>query len=305
MKKIKVENITENIRIDKYLATQLEMSRKLIEIHFEDDLILVNNKIAKKKYKVKNNDEITIGVLEVKEETFEANSDVEFEIAYENDDYAIINKPRGLVVHPAAGHYNDTLVNGLVAKITNLSTINGQNRPGIVHRIDKDTSGLLVIAKNDNSHRFISDQLSSNKPQREYYAIVEGLISNNRGTIIAPIGRDAKDRKKYIVTANNSKPATTHFEVVERFDDKTLVKCILETGRTHQIRVHMNYISHPIVGDDLYNRKTQKNNIWNKGQALHAKTLGFVSPTTNEQVSYSSELDDYMLDIIKYLKGEL
>lgn len=303
MKKIEVKNLNEMVRLDKYVASTLEMSRKLVDLHFDQGLILVNDKKVKKNYKVRNNDVITINELEVTEETFESNFDVEFEIVFENADYAIINKPRGLVVHPAAGHYNDTLVNGLVAKISNLSTINGQNRPGIVHRIDKDTSGLLVIAKNDSAHKFISKQLSENKPKREYYAIVEGLVSNNYGTINAPIGRDFKDRKKYCVSANNSKSAITHFEVVERFADKTLLKCTLETGRTHQIRVHLNYISHPIVGDEVYNRKTPKLPIWNKGQALHAKTLGFLDPSTNEEVLYESNLDSYLTNIIEYLRN--
>lgn len=302
MKEIIVENLEKSIRIDKYIASELEMSRTLVELHFENELVLVNNVPVKKKYKVKNNDNIVVNELVVEEESFEANGDVEFEIIFENEDYAIVNKPRGLVVHPAPGHYNDTLVNGLVAKIKDLSTINGQNRPGIVHRIDKDTSGILVIAKNDNSHKLISEQLSSNKPKREYYAIVEGLVSNNSGTIVAPIGRSDIDRKKYTVTAKNSKKAVTHFEVIERYDDKTLVKCILETGRTHQIRVHMNYISHPIVGDDMYNKKTKPNQIWNKGQALHAKTLAFIDPKTNEEVSFDSNLDDYMNNIITFLK---
>lgn len=302
MEKIIVKNLDEMIRLDKYLAVKLEMSRKLVDLHFDQGLVTVNDQNKKRNYKVRNNDIVEIKDLVVEEETFEANNDVEFEIVFENTDYAIINKPRGLVVHPAPGHYADTLVNGLVAKINNLSTINGQNRPGIVHRIDKDTSGLLVIAKNDNAHKFISNQLSENKPKREYYTIVEGLVSNNFGTIDAPIGRDHKDRKKYAVTASNSKHAVTHFEVVERFRDKTLLKCVLETGRTHQIRVHLNYIAHPIVGDDLYNRKTQKLPIWNKGQALHAKTLGFVEPNTNNEVLFTSDLDDYMENIIKYLR---
>lgn len=303
MEKIKVSNITENTRIDKFLALNMEISRKLIEKYFEQDLITVNNKKVKKKYKVKENDLICIAKLQVEDDVFEPRSDIEVDIIFENSDYAIVNKQRGLVVHPAPGHKNDTLVNALMSKLDNLSTINGSLRPGIVHRIDKDTSGLLIIAKNNHAHQNISSQLSSFKPKRHYYAIVEGLISNNYGTINAPIGRDPKDRKKYCVCAQNSKDSITHFEVIKRYKDKTLVKCILETGRTHQIRVHMNYISHPIIGDVLYNKKTKPNEIFNKGQALHAKTIGFIDPKTNEEVTFESNLDDYMKKIINYLEN--
>lgn len=303
MIKIKAKNIEKNIRADKFIAQELNMSRKLVELHFEQGLVTINKKAIKKNYKVKEDNIICIADYVAPEEQIEPNEEVNFDVIYENQDYAIINKPRGLVVHPAPGHYNDTLVNGLMAKIKDLSTINGQNRPGIVHRIDKDTSGLLVVAKNDHAHRLISEQLSQSKPKREYYAIVEGLVSNNYGTINAPIGRDLKDRKKYAVTANNSKPAVTHFEVVERYANKTLLKCILETGRTHQIRVHLNYISHPILGDEMYNRRSVKNHIWNQGQALHAKTLGFIDPQTNKEVVFNSPLDEYMNNIIEYLKN--
>lgn len=303
MIKIKAKNIEKNIRADKFIAQELNMSRKLVELHFEQGLVTINQKVIKKNYKVKEDNIICIADYVAPEEKIEPNEEVNFDIIFENQDYAIINKPRGLVVHPAPGHYNDTLVNGLMAKIKDLSTINGQNRPGIVHRIDKDTSGLLVVAKNDHAHRLISEQLSQSKPKREYYAIVEGLVSNNYGTINAPIGRDLKDRKKYAVTANNSKPAVTHFEVIERYANITLLKCVLETGRTHQIRVHLNYISHPILGDDMYNRRSVKNHIWNKGQALHAKTLGFIDPQTNKEVVFNSPLDSYMKNIIEYLKN--
>lgn len=304
MKTIKVTDITSKIRIDKYLSQILESSRKDIEKYFIQNKITVNNKVIKKNYSVKNNDVIVLEELEIETINFEGNTNIKFEVIFENDNYIIVNKPRGLVVHPAPGHYNDTLVNGLVSKFNSLSDINGEERPGIVHRIDKDTSGLLVVAKNNQTHKLLSEQLSNNKPKREYYAIVEGLVTNNMGTINAPIGRDVKNRKKYRVTAQNSKHAVTHFEVIKRFESKTLIKCVLETGRTHQIRVHMEYIAHPIIGDELYNNKTQRKELFKQGQALHAKTLGFIDPYTNENVEFDSHLDDYISNIIKSLEEE-
>ena len=272
------------IRLDKALADLTELSRSQANEGIKNGNILVNGKAVKAKYSVKEGDLVTYDLPEPEVLEYEA-EDIPLDIVYEDDDVAVVNKPQGMVVHPSVGHTSGTLVNALMYHIHDLSSINGVVRPGIVHRIDKDTSGLLMIAKNDRSHQALAEELKDKKSLRKYLAIVHGNISNDRGVIEAPIGRSEKDRKKQAVTAKG-KPAVTHFKVLERFGNYTLVELTLETGRTHQIRVHMAYIGHPVAGDPLYGpRKTLKGN----GQFLHAQTLGFTHPTTGESLRFSVE----------------
>lgn len=272
------------IRLDKALADLTELSRSQANEAIKNGNILVNGKAVKAKYSVKEGDLVTYDLPEPEVLEYEA-EDIPLDIVYEDDDVAVVNKPQGMVVHPSVGHTSGTLVNALMYHIHDLSSINGVVRPGIVHRIDKDTSGLLMIAKNDRAHQALAEELKDKKSLRKYLAIVHGNISNDRGVIEAPIGRSEKDRKKQAVTAKG-KPAVTHFKVLERFGNYTLVELTLETGRTHQIRVHMAYIGHPVAGDPLYGpRKTLKGN----GQFLHAQTLGFTHPTTGERLRFSVE----------------
>lgn len=272
------------IRLDKALADLTELSRSQANEAIKNGNILVNGKAVKAKYSVKEGDLVTYDLPKPEVLEYEA-EDIPLDIVYEDDDVAVVNKPQGMVVHPSVGHTSGTLVNALMYHIHDLSSINGVVRPGIVHRIDKDTSGLLMIAKNDRAHQALAEELKDKKSLRKYLAIVHGNISNDRGVIEAPIGRSEKDRKKQAVTAKG-KPAVTHFKVLERFGNYTLVELTLETGRTHQIRVHMAYIGHPVAGDPLYGpRKTLKGN----GQFLHAQTLGFTHPTTGESLRFSVE----------------
>ena len=246
-----VSNLNEEIRLDKYLSSNenINLTRSKIQKLMDNNLILVNGNNVKNSYKVKNNDVIDIG--ELKEDTDIIPEKMNLDIVYEDDDVIVINKPSGVVVHPASGNYKNTLVNGLLYHSKSLSNINGEFRPGIVHRIDKDTSGLLLVAKNDKAHLSLAKQLKEKTIKRKYIALVEGVINHDTGTIDAPIGRDKNDRKKMTVTSENSKDAITHFKVLERYKDKTLIECTLETGRTHQIRVHMNYIGHPKNENDV------------------------------------------------------
>lgn len=271
-------------RLDKSLADLTELSRSQANEAIKAGTVLVNGKLAKAKYVVKEGDVITYVLPE--EEVLEYKAeDIPLDIIYEDADVAVVNKPQGIVVHPSAGHTSGTLVNALMYHVKDLSSINGVVRPGIVHRIDKDTSGLLMIAKNDKAHNALAAELKDKKSLRKYVAIVHGNLPNDRGVIEAPIGRSDKDRKKQAVTAKG-KPAVTRFTVLERFGNYTLVELQLETGRTHQIRVHMAYIGHPVAGDPLYGpRKTLKGH----GQFLHAKTLGFTHPTTEELVEFTAE----------------
>lgn len=272
------------IRLDKALADLTELSRSQANEAIKNGNILVNGKAVKAKYSVKEGDLVTYDLPEPEVLEYEA-EDIPLDIVHEDDDVAVVNKPQGMVVHPSVGHTSGTLVNALMYHIHDLSSINGVVRPGIVHRIDKDTSGLLMIAKNDRAHQALAEELKDKKSLRKYLAIVHGNISNDRGVIEAPIGRSEKDRKKQAVMAKG-KPAVTHFKVLERFGNYTLVELTLETGRTHQIRVHMAYIGHPVAGDPLYGpRKTLKGN----GQFLHAQTLGFTHPTTGESLRFSVE----------------
>lgn len=275
---------TGGARLDKALADLTDLSRSQANDEIKKGTVLVNGEPVKAKYTVKEGDIISYQLPEEEILDYEA-EDIPIEIVYEDEDLAIINKAQGMVVHPSAGHSSGTLVNALLYHIKDLSTINGVVRPGIVHRIDKDTSGLLMIAKNDKAHHILADELKAKKSLRKYLAIVHGNLPNDRGMIEAPIGRSEKDRKKQAVTAKG-KDAITRFQVVERFGDFTLVDLSLETGRTHQIRVHMAYIGHPVAGDPLYGpRKTLAGN----GQFLHAQTLGFTHPSTGEMVTFTAE----------------
>ncbi|AWN18816.1 RluA family pseudouridine synthase [Streptococcus sobrinus] len=270
------------LRLDKALADLTNLSRSQANLAIKEGTVLVNGRTQKAKYNVKTGD--IISYEEPKEEVLDyLAEDIPLDIIYEDQDVAVINKPQGMVVHPSAGHSSGTLVNALLYHIKDLSTINGIVRPGIVHRIDMDTSGLLMIAKNDQAHQALASELKDKKSLRKYLAIVHGNLPNDRGVIEAPIGRSEKDRKKQAVTAKG-KPAVTHFKVLERFGSYTLVELRLETGRTHQIRVHMAYIGHPLAGDPLYGpRKTLKG----RGQFLHAQTLGFTHPRTGKLVEFS------------------
>ena len=290
MKIFTVENELSDIRVDKYLIDLLGLSRSKIQKLIESENVKVNDKIVKNSYIVRVDD--VIKVDELVENTDIVPENIELDIVYEDEYLLVVNKPSGMVVHPALGHYSGTLVNALMYH-TNLS--NNDIRPGIVHRIDKDTSGLLLVAKNDDVHLSLSEELSKRKVNRKYVALVHGVIKNETGTIDAPIGRDMFDRKKMSVTDINSKEAITHFRVLERFNDVTLIECTLETGRTHQIRVHMNYIGYPIVNDPVYGRRKKINDF---GQMLHAKTIGFKHPITNEYMEFSKDAPKEFYDIL-------
>lgn len=286
----------QNGRLDKACSEIFsDYSRSQIKQLLDGGNITVNGKTEKAKYKVKSGDVIRLEEPETK--TLELRPEnIPLDIVYEDDDVIVINKPQGMVVHPAPGHDEHTLVNALLYHCP-LSTINGTFRPGIVHRIDKDTSGLLMVAKNDKAHRSLAKQLKDKTNIREYVALVHGRIAEDEGTINAPIGRSLKDRKKQAVV-KDGRNAVTHFEVLKRYRDYTLVKCILETGRTHQIRVHMKYIGHPLVGDPLYGpKKTIKGN----GQFLHAGKLGFVHPTTGKLLIFEAPLPKVFQECLEKL----
>lgn len=299
MQEIKIENNIET-RIDSYLAEYLDESRSKIAKMLKENYILVNNSSVKVSYLLRENDVVTVKEYEDAPMKAEA-EDMDLDIVYEDDDVIVVNKANGIVVHPAVGNESGTLVNGLLHHASELSSVNGEFRPGIVHRIDADTTGLLMVAKNDKAHAILAEQLSKKETTRIYYALVWGRIEHDTGTIDAPIGRDSKDRKKMAVTAINSKPAITHFKVLERYKNATLIECKLETGRTHQIRVHMNYINHPIVNDPVYGRRKIINDT---GQCLHAKTLGFIHPTTGEYMEFDSELPKCFTEIQELFKSE-
>lgn len=299
---IKVDEQDEGLRIDKYLSNIFkDKSRSFIQGLIEKENVKVNSKTLKSNYKLKKADEIKIMIPEPEILSVEAEN-IPIDIVYEDEDVIVVNKAQGMVVHPAPGNYNGTLVNALLYHCKDLSSINGVIRPGIVHRIDKDTSGILVIAKNDDAHNKLSEQLKDHSMKREYYALIEGRLKNNDGTIDKPLGRCKKDRLK-IGIIEDGKRAVTHYEVVERYNGYTLVKCVLETGRTHQIRVHMASIGFPLVGDPLYGFKRQKFKL--DGQVLHARTLGFIHPRTGEYMEFTSELPQYFCDLINKLKNEM
>ncbi|USD80575.1 RluA family pseudouridine synthase [Bacillus safensis] len=274
-------------RLDKFLSTtEPEWSRTQVQQWVKDGLIEVNGKQVKANYKVQAGDQIKVEIPDPEALDVEAEP-MDLDIYYEDADVLVVNKPRGMVVHPAPGHVSGTLVNGLMAHCKDLSGINGVMRPGIVHRIDKDTSGLLMVAKNDMAHESLVNQLVAKTVTRKYTAVVHGIIQHDTGTIDAPIGRDKKDRQSMTVTKENAKQAVTHFDVIERFKDFTVVECRLETGRTHQIRVHMKYIGYPLAGDPKYGpRKTVDFN----GQLLHAGVLGFDHPRTGEYIEFTAPI---------------
>ena len=296
----KVEETEKGDRIDKVISSLNEQwSRNQVQQWIKDGNVLVNEQKTKPNYKCSIGDELTILIPEP-EELNVTPEEMNLDVYYEDADVIVVNKPKGMVVHPAAGHANGTLVNGLMAHCKDLSGINGVLRPGIVHRIDKDTSGLLMVAKNDFAHENLVNQLVAKTVTRKYEAIVHGVIKHDVGTIDAPIGRDKKDRQSMAVTDENSKHAVTHFRVIERFNDFTHVECRLETGRTHQIRVHMKYIGYPLAGDPKYGpKKTLPIN----GQALHAGVLGFVHPRTEEYLEFSAPIPAEFEKLLKSLKS--
>ena len=302
-----MENLNFNInseeegqRIDKYLSTMIDgKSRSFVQGLIDEKKVKANSKVVKSNYKLKKGDIIEVEVPEPVELNVSA-EEMDLDIVYEDEDVLVVNKEKGIVVHPAPGNYTGTLVNGILHHCSDLSGINGVIRPGIVHRIDKDTSGILVIAKNDEAHNDLAAQFKEHSIKREYYALVEGKFSNINGTVNKPISRDKKERIKMAINSDG-KRAVTHYEVLEQYDKGvSLVKCTLETGRTHQIRVHMASIGHPLVGDLVYGYKRQKFNI--EGQALHAKTLGFIHPRAKEYMEFTSELPHYFKELLEKLR---
>lgn len=285
-------------RIDKYLNENTEYTRSKIQKMIENGNILVNDVKVKDSYKVKENDYITIEALEETTDILPEN--IPLDIYYEDDDLIVVNKPSGMVVHPAPGNYTGTLVNALIYHTNNLSKVNTNIRPGIVHRIDADTSGLLIVAKNDKAHNILAEAIQKKEVVREYIALVEGIIMEDTATIDAPIGRDKNNRKKMTVTSENSKDAVTHIRVLERYKDSTLIRCKLETGRTHQIRVHLSYIGHPVVNDPVYGHKKLIDKDF--GQMLHAEKLGFVHPTTKEYMEFTAEPPKRFQEILNIYK---
>ncbi|MBN6784431.1 RluA family pseudouridine synthase [Staphylococcus capitis] len=285
-------------RIDKFLSESNDAwSRSQLQDWIKEDLVKVNDKVIKSNYKVKLNDHIIVTEKEVVEADIQP-EDLDLDIYYEDDDVSIVYKPKGMVVHPSPGHYTGTLVNGLMYQIKNLSGINGEIRPGIVHRIDKDTSGLLMVAKNDIAHRGLVEQLMAKSVKRKYTALVHGNIPHDYGTVDAPIGRNKNDRQAMAVV-DDGKEAVTHFNVIEHFKDYTLIECELETGRTHQIRVHMKYIGYPLVGDPKYG---PKRTLDIGGQALHAGVIGFEHPVTHEYIERSTELPNDFKDLLEDIR---
>ena len=289
-----------NERIDSYLSKNTEYSRSKIVKMLKDNIILVNDKEVKSSYVLKQGDSISIGEYKEEEMSIEP-EDIPLDIVYEDDDVIVVNKPNKMVVHPAIGNNHGTLVNALLYHSKKLSDINGEFRPGIVHRIDADTTGLLMVAKNNKAHEILADELSKKETTRKYVALVWGVIKEDTATIDAPIGRDSSDRKKMAVTSLNSKDSITHLKVLKRFKDATLIELKLETGRTHQIRVHMNYIDHPVVNDPVYGRRKL---IDDTGQCLHAKTIGFIHPTTKEYMEFTSELPECFTNILNMFEEE-
>ena len=297
---IKVNEEDKGLRIDSFLANSSDLSRSQIQKLIEEGRVLVNNETTVSRYKVNPGDFITAEYLEQTPTDIKP-KDIALDIVYEDEDLIVINKPKGLVVHPAAGNYDNTLVNALLYHCKELSDINGYYRPGIVHRIDKDTSGLLVCAKNNAAHAALSAQLQDKTCFRKYYAIVNGIIDNNEGIINAPIGRSSKDRQKMEVTDKNSKEAITEFKVLQRLSCTCLVECELKTGRTHQIRVHMAFIKHPVLNDPKYSKKT----IDETGQYLHAYYLSFIHPKTNERMEFVTDMPEYMKNYIRENGGKI
>jgi 23S rRNA pseudouridine1911/1915/1917 synthase len=306
--KNKLENLladTSEKRLDSWLADKISgYSRTYLTKLITEGKVLVNGNVIKPNYKIKLGDQISVEIPP--DETFEILPEKnELDIIYEDADIIVVNKPKGMVVHPAAGNLTGTLVNALINHCgDSLSDINGDVRPGIVHRLDKDTTGILVAAKNNSSHKKLIQLFKSNEIVRVYVALVNGVIKEEKATVDAPIGRHPTNRKKMSVNTENGKRAITHFTVTERFKDATLVELRLETGRTHQIRVHMSYISHPVIGDPVYGRKGNAG-LETEGQVLHAQKLAFPHPSTGEYMEFEAELPQYFKDLIKKQKSLL
>ena len=292
----------ELLRIDRFLGSRLEqVSRSYLQKLVKEGAVLVNGKPVKSSYKVENGDWIRLEIPDAVEPEIEA-EEMDLDILYEDSDIILINKPKGMVVHPAAGHYSGTLVNGLMAHCKDeLSGINGVMRPGIVHRIDMDTTGVLIVCKNDKAHNAIAEQLKVHSITRKYYAIVHGVLKEDTGTVNAPIGRHPVDRKKMSINEKNGKEAVTHYRVLRR--RFTFVECQLETGRTHQIRVHMASIGHPLLGDQVYGpAKVPFSGL--QGQTLHAGVLGIIHPSTGEYMEFTAPLPDYFEAVLKKLETD-
>ncbi len=290
----------EDIRLDKFLADKLDgFTRSALAKLINDGRVYVNHQKQNKNYRLKPKDNVEIEIpdavpLEAKAEN------IPLDVLYEDDDLLVVNKPKGMVVHPAAGNYEGTLVNALLYHCRgSLSGINGVVRPGIVHRIDKDTSGLLIVAKNDMAHINLAKQIKQHSFHRAYQAVAYGRFKQQSGTVNQPVGRHPKDRKKMAVTDKNSKNAVTHYEVIKQYDDFCHIRCVLETGRTHQIRVHMAYIGHPLAGDSVYGPKKVIASL--NGQCLHAGEIGFVHPRTNEYMEFKADLPEYFIQFLKKL----
>lgn len=295
-----VDGENSDLRLDKYLVSQLEdFTRSAVSKLIEGGQVKVNEKTASKNYKCKAGDRVEIEIPDPVELDVTAEN-IPLDIVYEDSDLLVVNKPKGMVVHPAAGNYSGTLVNALLYHCKDsLSGINGVIRPGIVHRIDKDTSGLLIVAKNDTAHLDLAQQIKEHSFHRAYQAVAYGNFKEDNGTVNQPIGRHPKDRKKMAVTFKNSKNAVTHYEVISRYEKFTHIRCVLETGRTHQIRVHMAYIGHPLAGDEVYGPKKVITEL--NGQCLHAGELGFVHPRTKEYMEFTAPLPEYFTNFLKKL----
>ncbi len=297
---ISVPDDSVGTRLDTFISENADLTRSFAAKLCDDEKVLLLGKSCNKKYKVKAGDEFEIFIPEP--EPIDAVPEkIDLDIVYEDDELIVVNKPQGMVVHPAPGNLHGTLVNGILYHCKNgLSGINGSIRPGIVHRIDKDTSGLLVVAKTNEAHLSLTEQWHSSKPDREYIALVHDNIKEDEFTVNLPIGRSKNDRKKMWVVPDG-RPAVTHVQVLQRFSKYTLVKCVLDTGRTHQIRVHMAYNHHPVVGDPVY--CTLKEEFKLQGQLLHAKTLGFVHPETGEKLKFSCELPEHFKRVLEILES--
>ncbi|WP_338984596.1 RluA family pseudouridine synthase [Spiroplasma endosymbiont of Diplazon laetatorius] len=303
MEQLEIKLEQDSGRLDKYLTDYLkeeyDFSRSYVQKLIESNDVLVNEQPVSVKYNLLTDDVIKMNLKEPTELEAKA-EDIDFEIVYQDKDLLVVNKPNGLVVHPAAGNPSGTLVNGLLFKVKDLSSIGGVLRPGIVHRLDKMTTGLMIVAKNDKAHKRLTEMLANNEIHKEYIALVHGVVEHNAGKINAPIGRHRGDRKKMTTTDVNSKHAITNFNVLERYENHTKISCVIETGRTHQIRVHMSYIKHPVVGDPLYAfRKDMEEEF---GQYLHAYRLAFNHPITNEKIDLISELPKEFNDKINTFK---
>ena len=290
------------VRIDRFLTDNIpEITRSAVQKIIDEANVTVNGEVVPKNYKCRVGDNVDVTVPDAK--PLEAvGQNIPIDIVYEDEHLLVVNKPKGMVVHPANGNPDGTLVNALLYHCgDSLSGINGVIRPGIVHRIDKDTSGLLIVAKSDKAHIGLAQQIKDHSFSRAYEAVVYGNIKEDSGTVCQPIGRDTKDRKRMAVTMKNSKPATTHYEVIKRYGDFTHVRCVLETGRTHQIRVHMAYLGHPVAGDSVYGPRKVITRL--NGQCLHAKHIGFVHPVTNEYLEFESDLPEYFTSFLNYLEN--